>query len=139
MAESQVAGRLVCVWIPGDHLVVRLPSDDSMPAWTIRPAGHPGCFSVTQRGTERSVCCPAEFVPAGVECIGPYRALEVQSIGSQAVPLPSNLIGLLARMTTTLADQGIPVLAISTFETDVLLVPCAHAGSASVALGMAQP
>ena len=45
-----------------------------------------------------------------------YAALEV------AGPLDPGLVGVLARLTTVLAGAGIPVFAVSTYDTDYLLV-----------------
>jgi hypothetical protein len=37
-------------------------------------------------------------------------------------PLDFSLTGILASLTTSLADAGIPLFALSTFDTDYLLV-----------------
>jgi hypothetical protein len=46
------------------------------------------------------------------------------------------MIGVLAGLTQRIAELEIPVLAISTFETDILLVPSDVAWRVGVALGM---
>ena len=55
-------------------------------------------------------------VPAGIRQEGPFRALRVRG------PLDFSLVGILARLTETLAAAEIPVLAVSTFDTDYVLV-----------------
>ena len=48
-------------------------------------------------------------------------------------PLDFALTGILARLTAPLAAAGVPVFALSTFDTDYLLVREADAGRAVTA------
>jgi hypothetical protein len=109
------------------------------------PAGLTGFHSVTRTASELSVVCRQELVPFEVAGTGPqglhppqfvagtgppgpapaavqrrredgFRCLEV------AGPLPFEATGVLAALATPLARAGIPILAISTFDTDYLLV-----------------
>jgi hypothetical protein len=48
--------------------------------------------------------------------------------------LDFSLVGILSKLTGALADAGVPVLAISTYDTDVLLVRAEDADEAAVAL-----
>ena len=48
--------------------------------------------------------------------------------------LDFSLTGILARLTTALADARVPVFVISTYDTDVLMVKEDHAGAAVAAL-----
>nr|WP_218889509.1 ACT domain-containing protein [Saccharopolyspora hordei] len=59
---------------------------------------------------------------------GPFRALEV------AGPLDFSLTGVLASLLVPLADVGISVFTLSTFDTDWILVPADSAGKAADAL-----
>jgi hypothetical protein len=56
------------------------------------------------------------MVPADVTCVRDYRALRVRG------PLPLNLIGILAAIADPLADAGLSIFAISTYDTDYVLV-----------------
>ena len=51
-----------------------------------------------------------------IQCERDYRALRVRG------PLPLNLIGVLAAIAEPLAQAGISIFAISTFDTDYVLV-----------------
>ena len=55
-------------------------------------------------------------VPSEVKCERDYRALRVRG------PLPLNLIGILAAIADPLAQAGLSIFAISTFDTDYVLV-----------------
>jgi hypothetical protein len=49
-------------------------------------------------------------------------------------PLDFGLTGVLAALSAPLAEAGIPVFAVATYDTDYLLVPAADLGAASAAL-----
>jgi hypothetical protein len=55
-------------------------------------------------------------VPPEVRCERDYRAFRVRG------PLPLDLIGILAAIANPLADAGLGIFAISTFDTDYVLV-----------------
>ncbi|WP_243794083.1 ACT domain-containing protein [Saccharopolyspora gloriosae] len=59
---------------------------------------------------------------------GPFRALEVRG------PLDFSLTGVLAALLTPLAQAGISVFTLSTFDTDWILVPAGSAAQARTAL-----
>jgi len=71
---------------------------------------------VSRTSKELSIVCPAECGIEADEVSTPWRALEV------AGPLDFSLVGILATLTETLADDGVSVFAISTFDTDYLLM-----------------
>lgn len=55
-------------------------------------------------------------MPPDVRCESGYRALRVRG------PLPLNLIGILAAIADPQAEAGLSIFAISTFDTDYVLV-----------------
>lgn len=63
---------------------------------------------------------------------GPYRLLTFD------MPLALDMIGFLALVSRVLADAGIPLLAVSAFERDHLLIPADHFPRALSALQHAQ-
>ena len=82
-----------------------------MPEWV---AGE--FSSVTRTPEELSVVCSQRQVPNGVRHKGGWRALAV------AGPLDFAMTGVLASLATPLADAGVSIFAIATFDTDWLLV-----------------
>ena len=60
--------------------------------------------------------CPEAAVPAHVHCESGWRALKVLG------PLPFSLTGVLAALTLPLAQAGISLFAVSTFDTDYVLI-----------------
>jgi uncharacterized protein len=75
-----------------------------------------GLFCVTRTADEVSVVCPAEDAPEGAEVSAGWRALKVQG------PLDHNQVGVLASLSTALADAGVSLFPIATFDTDYVLV-----------------
>jgi hypothetical protein len=99
----------------GELAVVRLGPGSPAPEWA-RP-GTAGIVAVARTGAETSVVCDAAAVPAGERSSPGWAALVV------AGPLEHTLTGVLASIAVPLADAGVPIFAISTFDTDWILVP----------------
>jgi hypothetical protein len=115
------------VW-PGRYAVVRLEPGSALPDWAKSRAGF---LSVTRTACETSVICDEDAVPAGVRRSGGWSLLAV------AGTLDHALVGVLASLTAALAEAGIPVFAVSTFDTDYLLVPFSDLVMAANALDAA--
>lgn len=73
-------------------------------------------LSVTKTPEELSIICESQSVPEGLECESGWAAIRV--IG----PLDLSLIGILADLSSLLAEADISIFAISTYETDILLI-----------------
>ncbi len=98
--------------LPGPYVVCRLPAGSALP-----PQVWEGDFvSVTRTPDEVSVVCPAAVELPQARREGNWRVLRV------AGQLDFSLVGVLARLTRFLANAGVSVFALSTFDTDYLLV-----------------
>jgi hypothetical protein len=111
--------------LPGRYAVVRLDEDAPLPAWAFAA---PGLAAVVRRRGELSVVCVEDAVPAGAWAEPGWRALEV--VG----PLDFTLTGVLAALAAPLADAGVSIFALATYDTDVLLVRDARLEAAIGAL-----
>ena len=112
-----VVSRLTLTLFPHVLAVCRLDPDVAPPPWASA-----GPFtSITRTPGELSIVCLQEGVPEGVRCERGWRYLEVEG------PLAFALTGILASLTGALAVAGVSVFAISTFDTDYLLVRDADA------------
>ena len=89
----------------------RLGAEAPIPPWAT--AG--SLFSITRTADEPSIVCRQDAVPEGVAERG-WRCLRV------AGTIPFLVVGVLASLAAPLAEAGISVFAISTFDTDYLLV-----------------
>lgn len=92
--------------------ICRLDKDAAIPAWAL--AGR--FFSLTRTAEELSVVAPQAQVPEGVKQNPGWRCLKVEG------PLDLSATGVLASLTGPLAQEGISVFAVSTYDTDYLLV-----------------
>lgn len=106
------APALPLILLPDDLAVCRLPPDTPLPAWV---AGS-GFVSITRTVDELSIVVARGCVPAGVTMVAGWRALKVRG------PLDFGLTGILAALATPLADAGISLFAIATYDTDYVLV-----------------
>ena len=106
------------------YAVVRLDPDAEVPGW----AGAGPISSVTRTASELSVVCREADVPEAASAERGWRLLEV------AGPLAFTLTGVLASLVVPLAEAGITLFALSTFETDYLLVRERDLGRACDAL-----
>ncbi len=98
--------------VGGTFAVCRLGADAAVPPWAT--AGH--LFSITRTPDELSVVCPQGAVPEGVRCERGWRCLRV------AGAIELSALGVLAALAVPLAEAGVSVFAVSTFDTDYLLV-----------------
>ncbi len=98
--------------LPGELAVCRLPADAEIPAWAW---SGPICGALKAVG-EVSVVTAADAVPEGIVAEGPWRALMVEG------PLDFGLTGILSAIAQTLALAQISIFALSTYDTDYILV-----------------
>ena len=98
--------------LPGRLAICRLDPDAEVPGWA-----HSGVFSsATRTAGELSIVCPEDQVPPGVRSDRGWRALKLEG------PLDLSMAGVIAAMAAPLAEAGIPIFSIATYETDYLLV-----------------
>jgi putative acetyltransferase len=104
--------RLNLILLSETFVVCRLAPDAPIPPWST--AG--GFSSITRTTEELSVVCRQDAVPEGINCERGWRCLRV------AGTMPFSVVGILSSLTAPLAGAGISVFAISTFDTDYLMV-----------------
>lgn len=111
MMDSSSRTFLICL-LPGRYSVCRLAADAEMPGWALG-----GEFiSITRTAGELSLVCHEAVVPAGVRCEPGWRVLRLEG------PFAFDQVGILLAVLSPLAEAGVSVFAISTFDTDYVLV-----------------
>ncbi len=98
--------------LPERLAICQLPADDYLPT----TLGRVRFWSVTRTDEGYSIVLPEESVPAGWKTETGWRCLKVQG------PLDFSLTGVLASITTPLAEAKVSIFAISTYDTDYILV-----------------
>lgn len=115
---------LIISVLPFSLSVCRLEADCSIPGW----ASAGPFFAITRTSEELSVVCEAAMVPEGIRSESGWCALKVEG------PLDFALTGILARLSGVLAEAEISIFALSTFDTDYILVREARLDAAVAAL-----
>lgn len=97
---------------PGRLAICRLPPHTDVPDWA-----QSGTFvSVTRTRDELSIVTADDAVPTDIRAERGWRALAVRG------PLDFALTGVLSSLAQPLADAGVSIVAISTYDTDWILV-----------------
>ncbi|HZQ95097.1 MAG TPA: ACT domain-containing protein [Candidatus Sulfotelmatobacter sp.] len=99
--------------LPGLYAIVRLQPQAVIPEW----AGTGALVSITRSADELSVVCPAENVPASLRPPQCWICLKLEG------PFPFSLTGVLLSFIEPLSDNAVPIFAVSTYDTDYVLVP----------------
>ena len=92
--------------------VCRLDHNAPIPAW----ASAGSLFSITRTADEVSIVCPQSLIPDAIRCERGWRCLRV------AGTMEFSMVGVVASLSKPLAEAGIGIFVISTFDTDYLLV-----------------
>jgi hypothetical protein len=117
--------RLPLEVLPDTLAICRLPADAPLPAW----AAAPGPFvTISRTAGELSITAVQRAVPADARCERDYRAIRVRGT------LPPDLVGILLSIAEPLADAGLSIFAISTYDTDYVLVKVRDLAAALEAL-----
>jgi hypothetical protein len=112
MATMESSIRLTLDALPERFVITRLAPAAGVPPLPLGGA----LLSLTITPDEISVVCVEEAAPEGGDTSPGWRALRV------AGELDFALIGILARLSDTLARAQVSVFALSTYTTDYLLV-----------------
>jgi uncharacterized protein len=97
-----------------------LPPDAPIPA-SIATASF---TSISRTAEELSIVCPVDQAPQHAKCESPWTCFKLEG------PFPFAVTGVLASFLDPLAKRGVPIFAVSTFDTDYILVKEEHAATA---------
>ena len=97
---------------PHVFAVCQLEASTEIPAWSFQGS----FFSVSKSADELSIVCEQRNVPAHIKSEKDWRVFKVEG------PLDFNLTGILASIAVPLAQAKVSIFAISTFDTDYVLL-----------------
>ncbi len=110
--------------LPGPYAIVRLAHDAPIPTWATK-----GDFtSITRTADELSIVCEAANIPQDVDPGPRWICLKLEG------PFPFSQTGVLLSFIEPLSNNRVPVFAISTYETDYVLVQEEYVGVAQQVL-----
>ncbi len=102
--------------LPGLFAVVRLAPEALVPEWATK-----GDFtSITRTADELSIVCPADNIPEDVDAGLRWICLKLEG------PFPFSQTGVLLSFIEPLSNNGVPIFAISTYDTDYVLISKEH-------------
>lgn len=118
--------------LDGAFCICRLASGAETPDWVLAL----DFFSIIRTREELSIVVPEDNLrraelpaEANIEC--GWACMKVEG------PLDLSLVGVLAELSGALAGAGVPLFAVSTYETDYLLVKNEDLGRSTAALSEA--
>ena len=98
--------------LPGPYAILRLAPDAPVPDWAAT-----GDFtSITRTAHELSIVCPAGILPEDVTAGPRWTCLKLEG------PFLFSQTGVLLSFIEPLSNNGVPIFAISTYDTDYVLI-----------------
>lgn len=104
--------------------ISKLVAHSPVPDWAIKG----DFFSVTRTQNELSIVCEEGLVPPNIVSEIGWRIFRVEGI------LDFSLTGILASIANPLAEAKISIFAVSTFDTDYILVKASQLDLARIKL-----
>lgn len=102
--------------LPGRYVVIRQDSNSPVPGWATK-----GEFvSITRTADELSIVCSADYVPKEFATAPRWICLKLKG------PFPFSQTGVLLSFIAPLSSNAVPIFAISTYDTDYILIPPEH-------------
>ncbi len=102
--------------LPEEFSVCRFPSNEAIPEWATTSK----LFCVMRTAEELSMVCPTDTVPSelpsGSKVTTGWRAFKLHG------PFAFEVTGILASVLSPLAEAGVSIFALSTYDTDYVLV-----------------
>ena len=95
-----------------NYAVCKLQRDQEVPTWATKG----DLYAITKTSDELSIVCEEKYVPEGIKAERNWQVLKIQG------PLDFGLVGVLSSLLSPLAAAGISIFAISTYETDYILI-----------------
>ena len=112
-AQHQGLHRLRFSLLPGKFAICRLDPASEIPEWALRS----GVFtSITRTPGELSIVCPQNDISGDIKFDGGWLCLKLEG------PFPFSMTGVLASFLVPLAANRTPIFAVSTFDTDYVLI-----------------
>jgi len=99
---------------------VRLAPDSAVPQW----AANGEFTSISRSADELSIVCPTDNLPPDVDTTHHWQCLKLEG------PFPFSMTGVLLSFIEPLSSRGLPIFAISTYDTDYVLIQEEFMGAA---------
>ncbi len=98
--------------LPGLYAIVHLAPNALVPDWATKS----GLSSITRTSEELSIVCPIDNVPPEMHSPHRWTCLKLEG------PFPFSQTGVLLSFIEPLSTNGVPIFAISTYDTDYVFI-----------------
>lgn len=95
-----------------NYCVCRLEAQEAIPEWCEQG----DFYSITKTKDELSIVCSQQYVPENIQAERDWRIFKILG------PLDFALIGILSKISLLMAECKISIFALSTYDTDYILV-----------------
>ena len=96
----------------GQYGICRLDTKDTIPTWCQKGE----FYSITKTADELSIVCLEDYIPNEIQAEKEWRIFKILG------PLDFSLVGILSKISTLLAESKMSIFALSTYDTDYILV-----------------
>jgi len=110
--------------LDGEYSLCRLPAGSSLPTWVSTSA----FYNISHTSHELSVVCESKYVPETIQQDANWKLLKIAAV------LDLSLTGITAKFSTALANAGVNLCVIATFDTDYIIVKSIKLPTAIAAL-----
>ncbi|MGE5108708.1 MAG: ACT domain-containing protein [Sphingobacteriales bacterium] len=100
------------VVLPGTYSLCRLSPIEKIPGWIFNSS----FYTVSKTPDELSVVCETEFVPADIKKNTGWKMLRIDAV------LDLSLTGITAKFSAPLAEAGVNLCVIATYDTDYVMI-----------------
>jgi len=115
---------LTLVLLEPTFTIAKLPADAEIPVWAVSDT----LCCITRTPDELSIVCDDANIPNDVLADRDWRAFQIEG------ELAFSTVGITSSITTPLAEAGIYLFSISTYDTDYILVGEENVEQAKVVL-----
>ncbi|MCY4001775.1 MAG: ACT domain-containing protein [Bacteroidetes bacterium] len=102
---------MVLIEYPEPYAIIGLPPECDVPVWANQGRFH----SVTRTDQELSIICSECYLPAEFSDHPSWYLIGCEG------PISFDSVGIIAKLTTVLAESGLSTLTVATYHTDYLL------------------
>lgn len=96
-----------------NYSVCRLETNEPVPTWSQKG----NFYSITKTKDELSIVCETQYVSQDVKVVeSGWRIFKILG------PLDFSLIGILSKISALMAEYKISIFALSTYDTDYIMV-----------------
>ena len=99
-------------WLKKPYAVIRLAPNVPVPEW----ATGTEFVSITRTAEELSIVCPTENLPRDFQSSPRWQCFKLEG------PFPFSETGVLLSFIEPLSSRNIPIFAVSTYDTDYVLI-----------------